>query len=363
MKRFTFLTFLSIAFVSGMILMSSCTKEGPAGATGAQGATGATGAAGEDGINGTDGTAGCIVCHDGDQSQGMFAQINQWEASTHANGGNFERNGASCAQCHTSQGHREFIATGTVAADVSNPNPINCYTCHEIHETYTAADLKLVGDASFTTILGDVVDFGKGNVCANCHQSRPLTVPDPAVATYTITSSRFGSHHGPQTQIFSGVGLVNFDGDEGYGGNMHMNQITDGCVTCHMAEPYGVQAGGHTWAMDYEYHGSAAVWLAGCTATGCHGDTDADADALHAKIEELQEGVELKLEELAVLLKAAGVMKSSGSVQTGTHNSVFAGAYLNYQSVTEDKSRGIHNPTYVKALLQNSIDAVTAELP
>ncbi len=356
MKK-TLFTFLSIAFVSGMILMSSCTKEGPAGATGA---AGPQGPAGEDGINGTDGTAGCVACHDGGTTQGMFARIIQWEASTHATGGNFERNGASCAQCHTSQGHREFIANGTVAAAVSNPNPINCYTCHNIHDTYTAADLSLVGASGFTTILGDAVDFGKGNVCANCHQSRPVTVPDLDVATFTL-GSRYGTHHGPQTQIISGTGLVKFDGD-GYGGNLHMNTVTDACVTCHMAEAYGVQSGGHTMKMSYEYHGHDVYSLAGCATAECHGTTADDKDSLTEKIDDLKAEVTGLLATLQGHLTTAGVLSATGSQKNGTFSSVYAAAYLNYQSVTEDKSLGVHNPTYVRALLNNSIDAVVAEL-
>ncbi|MEZ5197436.1 MAG: hypothetical protein R2764_13885 [Bacteroidales bacterium] len=69
---------------------------------GKDGANGADGADGEDGIDGADGTTTCIQCHD--NSEVMFARTNQWEHSTHANGGNYERNEGECAICHTSQG-------------------------------------------------------------------------------------------------------------------------------------------------------------------------------------------------------------------------------------------------------------------
>ena len=173
MKKFTLLTFISVAFVSAMILMSGCTKEGPAGATGA---TGPQGPKGEDGINGTDGTAGCIECHD--NTQKMFGKTIQWEASTHATGGNFERNNRDCAVCHTSQG---FLGSldGSYDPDgeqeIKNPNPINCYTCHDIHNTYTPADYDLTYTDSFVPLMGgDAVDFGNSNLCAKCHQGRSL---------------------------------------------------------------------------------------------------------------------------------------------------------------------------------------------
>jgi hypothetical protein len=362
MKKLTVLTFLSIAFISGMILMSSCTKEGPQGATGA---TGETGAAGEDGINGTDGTAGCVLCHDGGTDQGMFAQVNQWEVSVHAQGGNFERNYEDCATCHTSQGFLENLATGTgeVAIPISNPNPVNCYTCHNIHDTYTPADLGFTTSTAPTFLQGGgSFDIGKGNLCATCHQARTVS-PMPVMdgADVTLTSYRFGGHHGPQANVLAGVGFMNFEG-EGLGGNFHGEIITDGCVTCHMAEAYGVQAGGHTMRMNYEYHGSDAVSLAGCTS--CHGETDDDQDTLHQEIEDLQEEVEILLGALKAALIAVdmyddGSHGHAGYAVAGVQPANYAGAFLNYQMIEEDRSLGIHNPTFVVALLENTIAAIT----
>ena len=57
------------------IIVASCTKEGEQGPPG------------ENGINGTDGTATCGQCHD--SGEAFLAKVIQWEASTHATGGNF----------------------------------------------------------------------------------------------------------------------------------------------------------------------------------------------------------------------------------------------------------------------------------
>ncbi len=361
MKRFTFLTFLTAAFLFSVLMITSCTKEGPAGVDGVDGAVGPAGPqgiAGENGIDGTDGTAGCILCHDGGESQGMFSQVNQWEASVHANGGNFERNGGDCGTCHTSQGFLANLA-GTYDGSVENPNPINCYTCHNIHETFTPADLALTTNSGVELLLGgDVFDYGKGNLCANCHQSRavsPMPVEDgPDV---TIGSYRFGGHHGPQANILAGLGLVEFEGDATYSPNTHAS-VTDGCVTCHMADPYGTQAGGHTMGMTYEYHGSAAVWDAGCIE--CH----TSSDDLHADVEHTQEVVEDLLAELKSLLIAAdmyddGSHGHAGYAVTGTQPANLAAAYLNWQLIEEDRSLGVHNPNYVIAVLKNTIDKIT----
>ena len=85
MKKVNLFYLLSAILFGAMLVFASCTKEGPAGADGADGADG------EDGINGSDGTTTCVECHD--DSQVMFAKSNQWSASIHATGGNFERNG------------------------------------------------------------------------------------------------------------------------------------------------------------------------------------------------------------------------------------------------------------------------------
>lgn len=361
MKRLTFLTFLTAAFLFSIVTMTSCTKEGAAGTDGIDGAVGPAGPqgiAGEAGIDGTDGTAGCILCHDGGTSQGIFAQARQWENSKHAYGGNHRRSSTSCARCHTSQGHIEYIETGFVAEEIINPNPQNCYTCHFIHNTYTPADLENRGAEPFITAKGDYVDFGKGNVCANCHTDRgDYPLPDLNVATYEITSSRLGPHYGPQTLVFSGTGVVKFNGDANYGTPWHMNLTTDGCVDCHMANPRGYVAGGHTMKVSYIYNESKRFHLTGCL--NCH----ADEDILEDDLEAIQGEVEDLLADLEIRLRAAGVMNSSSTrARTGTFNSIYAGAQWNYATIHYDYSLGIHNPEFVLALLKNSKAAVEGQL-
>ncbi len=354
MKRFTFLTFLTAAFLFSVVMMTSCTKEGAAGKDGIDGAVGPAGPqgiAGEAGIDGTDGTAGCILCHTGGEEQGMFSQTNQWEASIHATGGNFERNSGDCATCHTSQGFLANLA-GTFDGLTENPNPINCYTCHNIHKTFTPADLGFTTSTGVELMVsGDVFDFGKGNLCANCHQSRPLAADLAIDGPDVAVGSRYGGHHGPQANILAGAGLFEFSGSATISPNTHAS-VEDGCVTCHMADPYGVQAGGHTMGMTYEYHGALAVWDAGCLA--CH----TSSDDLHADVEHTQETVEGLLDDLRVLLNTAGIM-SGTSQKNGTFPANVAAAYVNYQLIEEDRSKGVHNPNYVIGVLKNTIEKLT----
>ena len=191
----------------------------------------------------------------------MYAKQVQYNASVHRLGGNFERNGSRCAGCHTHEGFMERMMTDPtndqISAAVSNPTPVNCRTCHKIHQNYDLTDYELTYPAPVTLFNGGTVDFGNGNLCINCHQSRPYEVPDMANDSTAITSSRWGTHHGPQSAMIFGLGGFHIAGSVDYPpeGSGHQSVIADGCITCHMAEAFGNSAGGHTFNMTYEYHG------------------------------------------------------------------------------------------------------------
>jgi len=281
-------------------LLVAC--QGPPGEAGPAGSTGPAGPPGPAGTAGPTGTAECSVCHD-DGTLITARQI-QYANSLHGSGYTFERNEADCAICHTSEGFTERIATGSleIAGDIENPSPINCRTCHEIHTTFTQADFALTVDSPVTLKLtGDTIDLGKGNLCASCHQPRwSYEIPQAGGGDIEITSTRFGPHHGPQSSMIAGVG--------GYGeftGSSVHSSVPDGCTTCHMANAYGKQAGGHTMSMEYEYHGHEVANVAGCES--CHsGIEDFDRNGVQTEIQAL-------LDELKVLLVAEGLIDESDS--------------------------------------------------
>ena len=337
-------------------LAASCTKVGP------QGLPGQNGTNGIDGTNGTDGTAVCSACHSNDQL--IYSIEQQYAASGHATGTAFERNTGECATCHTSQG---FIGklNGTYDwtdpnAEIHNPAPQNCYTCHSIHKTYTTADLALTvsGPIAMRNISA-THDFGKGDVCASCHQGRtvePDIFPTNSIQDSITIGSRYGLHHGPQSNILAGVGMGLFEVGDGLSNHPH-SSITDACVTCHMADAYGTQAGGHTWNMTYVSHGATDINSAGCYAAGCHDDNE----DMNETVEGLQTEVKALLAELKVKLDASGITKStSTSNNSGKFPELVCGAFLDYDAITQDGSFGVHNPKYVKKLLENVIDAMDA---
>lgn len=341
MKKTLLLTIFTLVSFLAITVIVSCTKEGPKG---------------EPGINGTDGTAVCGTCHN--MTEDLIARIFQWEASTHATGGNFERNSNSCAPCHTSDGFREVIQTGadTTAATVNNPTPPNCYTCHEIHETYTATDwaLRISGAVTFWNNPTVSFDAGNGSICLQCHQMRivsPAVDPATPTATVDMTNKRWGGHHGPQGNIFAGTGGYEYTSGT-YNNSMHTTLVTNGCAECHMGDPYGTQAGGHQMGVTYEYHGHDAYLLSGCIT--CH----TDEDALELKIADTRAIIDTLLSQLKTELELAGIYDAGYLAVPATYTMDQAGAYLNYQIVLEDRSAGAHNYAYARALLENSIAAL-----
>jgi hypothetical protein len=341
MKKMNFLTMiLSVAVVVSLIVVTACTKEGPQGPPG------------EDGM---DGNATCGACHDNSETIEIISA--QWGHSIHAIGGHNFENRTTCAPCHTSQGFKEVVNTDTTATlvAVQNPANINCYTCHKIHDTYATADFELRKTTPIKFWLtGETVDLGAGNICAQCHQPRTsYAIPDVnnPNGDYVISSSqrRFGPHYGSQGATISGTAYYLVGG--GYSNSSHLG-IDNTCVTCHMGDAIGYTAGGHSFNI---YDGEEGAWVtSGCAP--CH-----TADEAVDLIEGFQPEIEALVEELGTLLVAKGIYNpegTSGTAVPGTYTNDVAGAYWNYKSVTEDRSGGVHNPKFVKRILEQSISVL-----
>jgi len=342
--------FLSMLSVAGFIL-TSC--EGPMGPEGAAGA---------DGINGIDANATCTECHS--NSAVIELKQAQWEESLHATGENAAyANRAGCVQCHTSQGFLEYVAEGSTAAISvpDEPMQINCYTCHEIHKTFTAGDWELTKPGAQTLEVkyagADVIwDKGSSNQCAFCHQARAVS-PAPVIngSDFAITNSRIGVHHAPMTNFILGKIPFELTGTAYPSSNPH--STGSGCISCHMSKPYGYLAGGHNMGMSYDAHGTETLNTTSCLV--CH--TSNTAATIVTKYATLKTEVSGKLATLEAQLIAAGIYNSSTALaKTGTFKANAVLAYLNFNAVMEDKSLGLHNPGYTKALLDNSIAAMTA---
>ena len=347
---------------------------GPQGADGSQGATGPTGPQGPVGPAGQDANQNCTQCHVGDMT--LYAKQVQWATSGHGIADHlYDR--TSCSVCHSHQGFLERVETGQweTAAAVPDVVGINCRTCHKIHTTYTAGDYGFTTPAQVALrVAGVTVDLGgSSNLCATCHQSR---LRDPMPVIDGDPQELENPHHGPQGDVMAGLGLYNFNGTtEG----MHIHGSVGGCATCHMAEggtvarptrgPQG-EAGGHTfrtrdlvedepWEPEVpgEPEEVGDPYVVGCET--CHTTGVANFDHFG-----LQTAVKALLEELAVALETAGALEwDAVNLEWDDVSGVFpanvAAAFWNYMSVVEDRSFGLHNPTYVKGILEGSIAEIT----
>lgn len=332
-----------------VFLVSAIALVGCEGDTGPQGPTGPPGADGSDGVAGTAGRAPavCMECH----SDATFVEVALEYMQSGHNAGEYVAYAggrASCARCHSKQGFVEFVVMGEVAENIVDPAPIDCSTCHAVHpstfQLRLAEGTEMIADPTYTIDFGD-----NSNVCANCHQSRTA---EPNIAApgdeFEITSIHYGPHHGPQAIILEGVGMAEIAGSTAYpapsGASGHLSQDAT-CVTCHMAS-YSDNAGGHSWHPNLN------------SCTGCHpGATDFDMNDRQTITQE-------KLDELRDLLMARGVIEFVEADQayepvTGTYPMVEVQAYFNWIGITEDRSLGVHNPRYITALLNNTIEALT----
>jgi hypothetical protein len=122
-----------------------------------------------------------------------------------------------------------------------------------------------------------------------------------------------------------------------------------------MSAPYGYLAGGHNMGVWYDSHGTETMLKTGCTT--CH----SNATTLTTMIASLTGDISNKMAALEAQLVAAGVYNTTTELaNTGTFDANAVLAYLNYNTIKEDRSNGLHNPEYIRVLLDNSIAALTA---
>ena len=332
-----------ILFAAGSIFIS-CTKEGPQGPPGSNGTNG---------TNGTNAAATCQECHN--FSDTIVAKIFQYNASKHATGSTLsEASMTACAPCHSSQGFAEVNASGlfSTSAGITDAAPINCRTCHKIHKTYTSADWSLATTAPYRMRYDSTVTQhftahgGSANLCGRCHQARAaspaLTHPSSNTDSLTITSSRWGPHHGPQSNILAGKGAYN---DASFGNSPHRD--TAACIVCHGGHAVGNQVGGHTLLMTSATTGDN---VSVCNHTGCHnGVTSFDVGGAQTTISGLYQQLKVKLATINMLDTVNMVLRPRKYSQADL------AAYWNFMLIAADRSMGVHNYQYSYDLLNAGI--------
>lgn len=241
-------------------------------------------------------------------------------------------NPISCTGCHTDHRSFDFEADG------------NDYAVRNIDPAHLDLDPTITID--FSTSSADPI--GLSNLCITCHQPRTSYPIPVGTADVTITSKRYGPHHGPQATMLEGVMGANIAGTTGYPGvGTATHNTGSSCISCHMGETTDGYDGGHTWAPT----NNACIT--------CH------TNGVPTEVTDFEVDITI----LHNLLVAAGYISEAGYVQgdnggdAGGSNPLIvpvahAQAIWNYKTLKEDNSNGVHNPDYSKALLKNSIEAL-----
>ena len=379
MKRSSAMFAMATVLLAAAFVLFGC--EGPQGATGKDGSNAVANLEGfAPGIK-------CANCHnpDVDTTYYLWARRYQWERSKHAYGGDLERNGSDCAGCHTTEGFIQRWNSNwqtQVVTPKENPSPPGCFACHSAHSrgNFTRRDTTPVTIKSFVAGVPDAVfDYGNGNICVRCHQTRttsPMSpIPNPTKTaptdTIRITSSRWYPHYGVQGQMLMGKGGFEFVGytyeNSGHTGNAALKQ--EGCPACHMASQtyppdLGTgRGGGHTMKVRYssdESETDTLFILKGCNQTGCHGASNFTKASLLAT----EKSIEDSLHALETLLVQRGWLTTSLLINASTSRPLKiapeakSGALFNYLFVEHDLSRGMHNKRYAQALLNSSLQVL-----
>jgi len=359
MKRF-FVYLLSIAATAAIIM--SC--EGPAGPKGDAGATGA------DGKDGKDASLSCTACHGNDDVDFIMAQ---YDLSRHNKGIVYEEEAGriACGACHSGDGFAESVELNQPNAATKATSKINCQACHPIHEKFTTEDFALRVKGAITLLhTGAVVDFKNGNTCARCHQARSYAeittdTYTPSKASATSTFSRFGPHYGVHANVYAMKGLYEIPGPETIPNFNPHATLAGGCVTCHMgSSPTNPAVGGHSFKMTAaQFVNAAKDGYVVPSCIGCHGDVPKYSAAA------IQNDVKAKIAEIRTLLVAKQMIDTSQAITADgyqplgeyfiggkEYTKIQAQIVLNYFYIMKDRSLGVHNPNYVKAIITNTLE-------
>lgn len=279
----------------------------------------------------------CTQCHDG--SSLITGKTAAWSESLHGTGEAYVRGTSrSCAGCHSGGAFQEMVFAGlnpgSLEAGDPDPTRQDCRTCHQIHTSNTAADwaLTTMDPVELYAFDGVIYDGGQGNLCATCHQPR-RGIADAVDGEIAITSTHWGPHHGPQSAMLLGIaGAGNVVGSP----MVHYTGVEGTCVGCHMGE-----GDNHTFEAD----------VAACQ--GCH--SGAENFDINGVLTENQ----AMLDELEAGLIALGWLDEEGHPTVASVPEAQAAALWNWIYIAhEDKSLGVHNPAYTRALLEAGLAAL-----
>jgi hypothetical protein len=327
----------------------------------------------------------CAQCHD---SKPNHVRSAEWNNSLHARvtrSPSGTANRAQCVRCHTAPGIATYLGTGQLYISNVVYEAITCQACHDPHDDSKPHQLR-AGPVTTLNCGVTVTNAGSGAFCMNCHQSRTGSVTN-SIEKYPLGQptwaggSSFGPHDNPAADMLLGINGWTYGKD--IPSSAHRYAISNTCVTCHMqtvasTDPAFTKAGGHTWNMSYQSVTNGVtntVDMVG-VCVQCHGPIDSfdivrgdlNGDGL---LEGVQTEVQKLLDKLSTLMpssatNASGNYVADGKVKTSLSvkpnwQSKFLKAAWNWQLVSYDLSKGVHNAPYAVGLLKASIADLTGD--
>ena len=318
---------------------------------------------------------GCGQCHSGPPHNPFFED---WSRGGHGiiEAPAISNTSGTCLQCHEGKTVMQRFGGSNVFVEASSSTayPIGCTSCHNPHGSANTHELR----ASITT--SDTM-----NLCIQCHKRR--SVPDMASAS---------GPHSPQGPTFLGTSGWRPAGFAWDSTSMttHSNPAANPtlCATCHVATLDVNNAAGQL-AWHYTGHSFFAIpcvdtagidstnscavsarSFKACATSGCHSSEAVARSLFQGTSDEVNylAGIlwtdvngngKIDAGDTGLLTQVpATEFKTRSATTTSTvQYTVAEGGRFNVQLVTSDRSHGVHNAPYMRALLVATIQAVQAQ--
>ncbi len=307
----------------------------------------------------------CGTCHTGthhphyeEWTESAHATVDEHTADSFAAGSSL----SSCGTCHSGDYYYQAVLKSRTVDDdllkgltVNEMNAVECAICHDPHQqTGNAADPDEGRDFQLrfvevktpvaTNTIAAATDATRFNLCGQCHHSRGRE--------WTATSR--GPHHSVQSNVYFGEMALpetdsGFDTDVLVFSRVSVHSFApEQCATCHM------------FRQDYETELAPAISghsfevnQFSCTISGCHPSVT-QARAVQATLKAEIQG---RLDRIEDLLGAPATWEyaaEGGPVdQDAVAENVKKARFL-YHYVLGDGSLGMHNPDYVRDMLEEA---------
>ncbi|TWT44184.1 Cytochrome c-554 precursor [Phycisphaerae bacterium RAS1] len=314
----------------------------------------------------------CGVCHTGTTQP----HYDQWADSKHAEvtpllATRFEAGMSlsTCGDCHSGEFfHLAVLEQQDVSDDelagvpADQQNAVVCGTCHAPHDRTRNAvaptdgrDYQLrfpeIASPTATNTIEAVTNAARFNLCGQCHHDRGTTWEDSARPPHPSNQSNVYVGEMPAPEGMAPLVLSR--------SSVHALFMPAQCATCHMhrsdpRSPIAPVLSEHTFAVNNS----------SCATAGCHPSVAA-AESFRATLEA---EIQAKLDCIAAALgePATWEYESNGGPdaagQQALPDTTRQARYL-YYYVRGDGSLGLHNPDYVRNILERALALLNADCP